>query len=209
MNAGLTEQPSLIRRIDASGIPLLVARLVLGGMFIYMGYNKLGHPIEFLKQIHMYEMLPESPPHLINATAIVLPWLEIIGGGLLILGVAIRAAALQLLVMLSVFTPAILMRGLAIHQETGTPFMEVAFDCGCGSGVVITWKKLVENAGLWLLALYALFSGTRRYTVAMLLERRRPDPAYCHFCGYRAKRMTAGVCDACAAAPTFATERAA
>jgi len=209
MNDALSLQPSLLRRTDASGIPLLLTRLLVGGMFIYMGVHKLGHPIEFLKQIRMYEMLPETPPYFLNATAIVLPWLEIICGTLLIVGWAIRGAALQMLVMLSVFTPAILLRALAIHEEKGTPFMDIAFDCGCGGGVVITWKKLLENAGLWLLAAYALFSGSRRFTLAMLLERRKPYPFYCHLCAYRTKQITAGLCPRCATPPEMPAERAA
>jgi putative oxidoreductase len=209
MTAALSTQPSLWRRADTTGIPLLLARLALGGVFIYMGVHKLGHPIEFLKQVHLYHMLPETPPYYLNATAIVLPWLEIFCGTLLIVGWAIRGASLQMLVMLSVFTPAILLRALAIHDEKGTPFMDIAFDCGCGSGVVITWKKLIENASLWLLALYALFSGSRRFTLAMLMERRKPYPFYCHLCAYRTKQITAGLCPRCATPPDVSADKAA
>ena len=197
---------SMWRRMDASGFPLLIVRFVLGGLFIYMGINKLGHPIEFLKQIHLYHMLPESPPYFLNTTAIVLPWIEVLCGVLLVVGLAVRAAALQVLVMLSVFTPAILLRALAIRHETGTAFMDIAFDCGCGSGVVITWIKLLENSGLWLLASYALVSGSRRFTLTMLLERRKANPSYCHLCAYRVKHAIVGLCARCATPPDVPTE---
>ncbi len=199
---------SIWRRLDASGFPLLFVRLVLGGLFIYMGVNKLDHPIEFLKQIHLYHMLPETPPYFLNTTAIVLPWIEILCGVLLVVGLAVRAAALQVLVMLSVFTPAILLRALAIRHETGTAFMDIAFDCGCGSGVVITWIKLLENTGLWLLAAYAVVSGSRRFTLTMLLERRKADPTYCHLCAYRVKNAIVGLCARCATPPDVPADQA-
>ncbi|MCH8854345.1 MAG: hypothetical protein IID41_17090, partial [Planctomycetes bacterium] len=38
------------------------------------------------------------------------------------------------------------------------PFMEVAFECGCGTGTDIIWKKLLENGGLILLSMFLVFS---------------------------------------------------
>jgi len=64
---------SLWRRLDESGIPLLIARLVVGGLFVWMGYKKVLEPVEFLKQIRMYQALPESPPYFLNLSAVVLP----------------------------------------------------------------------------------------------------------------------------------------
>ena len=160
---------SIVRRIDDSGVPLLLARLLIGGLFIYMGVQKIGHPGDFLKQIHLYEMLPERPPYFLNGTAIVLPWLEVLCGVVLILGVWLRGAALSVATMLLVFTPAIFLRAMAIHTAQGTPFMEIAFDCGCGGGPVIIWRKLLENTGLFLVALVALLSRSRRFCLGPLL----------------------------------------
>jgi len=197
------QRMSLWRRFDASGVPLLVARLVLGFLFIKMGWHKVQHPYEFLKLLRMYAILPENPPYFLNATTVLLPWLEIFCGAALILGVFIRGAALQMLIMLSVFTPVVFLRAWEIRAQTGVSFFTVAFDCGCGSGVVVIWKKLLENAGLWLLALYALISGSRRFTATLLFERRKPDPDYCHLCGYRVRHARAGLCDRCASPPEF------
>lgn len=192
---------SLLKKVDATGVPLLIARLLLGGSFMYLGYLKLGDPVEFLKQVRLYNILPESPPYLLNGTAILLPWLEVICGTLIVLGLFMRGAVVHLMLMLAVFIPALLSRGLQISAEAGIPFSQVAFDCGCGTGVVLTWKKLVENSVLLLLALYVLTSGSRRFSLTMLLERRKPFPAYCHLCGYRVKGATTGLCDSCATPP--------
>ncbi len=154
---------SIIRRLDESGVPLLVVRLVLGGLFIYMGLVKVGDPIDFLKLVHQYEMLPESAPVFLNTVAIVLPWLEIFTGAALILGVYLRGGAATMAIMFVAFTPAIFLRAMSIRAAEGTPFFEIAFDCGCGTGVVIIWKKLLTNGGLFLLSIYALFSRSQRF----------------------------------------------
>ncbi len=165
---------STLRRLDRSGLPLLIARVVLGGLFVYMGTSKVSHPIEFLKQIRLYHMMPEDPPHFLTLTAIVLPWIELLTGVALILGIWLRGAALLIAVMLAVFTPAIFLRAWAIHNQTGTPFLAIQFDCGCGAGVVVTWKKLLENTGLFFLALYAMISSSRRFCLSFLFARPVP-----------------------------------
>jgi len=196
-----TESP--FRRLDATGIPLLVARIVLGVLFLWMGSQKVGHPIEFLKQIHLYGMLPEEPAYFLNSTAIVLPWLEVFCGTALILGIWVRGAATMLAVMLAVFTPAIFLRALAIHQSEGTPFFDIAFDCGCGSGVVVIWRKLLANSSLFLVSLIGVFSRSRRFCLSMLFSRKKPVAAYCHLCGYAVDEATAGLCKECATPPVL------
>ncbi len=170
----MSDEHSIIRRIDESGVPLLLVRLLIGGLFIYMGVQKIGHPGDFLKQIHLYGLLPERPPYFLNGTAIVLPWLEVLCGAALILGVWLRGAALSVAAMLLVFTPAIFLRAMAIHAAKGTPFMEIAFDCGCGGGAVIIWQKLLQNTSLFLVTLLALLSRSRRFCLGPLLGRSRP-----------------------------------
>ncbi|MFQ5592313.1 MAG: DoxX family protein, partial [Phycisphaerae bacterium] len=194
---------SIIRRLDAGGVPLLAVRLLLGGLFVYTGWVKLGDPFAFLKQIHLYNALPESPAIFINSVAIVLPWLEIIAGVSLILGVYLRGAAATTAIMLAVFTPVILLRALAIRAAEGTPFMEIAFDCGCGTGEVVIWQKLSTNSGLFLLAVYALISRSRRFSVASLIGRRRGEPDRCGGCGKALSAGEHGLCGTCAGRSTI------
>ena len=170
----MQQSPSLLRRLDGTGVPLLLARLLIGGFFIYMGIVKIQDPVAFLKQVRLYEMLPESPPHLLNGTAILLPWLEVVCGLALVLGVYLRGAGTIIALMLVVFTPAIFLRAWGIHSTEGTPFLEIAFDCGCGTGAVIIWQKLLGNTGLLLGALVAVFSASRRFC---LPSGRRPSDA--------------------------------
>lgn len=169
----MASSESTIRRWDQTGIPLLLARLLLGGVFIFMGLSKLGGPIAFLQLIRQYQLVPESPAIYLNGMAIVLPWLEIICGLWLVLGSQIRGAAAVIGLMLLVFTPVVFVRAMAIHNSAGTPFFEIEFDCGCGAGNVIIWKKLLENIALFPVALVALFSRSRRFCLATWLTRGR------------------------------------
>ena len=163
---------SWLRRIDDTGVPLLLARVILAATFLYMGSKKIGEPFDFLKQVRLYQMLPETPPIYLNATAIVLPWLEIVAGVALLIGLRFRGAAAAIALMLLVFTPAILIRALHIQSEKGISFFEVVFDCGCGGGPVTIWIKLLDNVGLFVLALVVLFSRSRRFSLAAWFDRQ-------------------------------------
>lgn len=165
---------SLLSRIDRTGVPLALARLVLAVVFIGMGWSKAGDPVAFLKLLREYEALPDSTYVLQNTIAVTLPWIEIACGVALLLGVAIRGSALTLLGMLTVFTVLIAWRAWRIHQG-GTPFCDIAFDCGCGSGVVNVCAKLPENIGLWLLSWIPLLSRSRRFCLEDLFGRSAPQ----------------------------------
>ena len=93
-----------LRRIDATGVPLLAARAVLGGMFVWLGTNKIAEPINFLKLIREYGIVPEDMPVLLNGMAVALPWLEIWCGVLLLLGLAVRGVGSSMLLLLAVFS---------------------------------------------------------------------------------------------------------
>lgn len=97
-------------------------RLPLGAVFIYAAWEKILDPAFFAATIHNYRLLPTS---VIAPLAIALPWLEMVAGIMVTIGVWKRAAALILGVLLAAFMLAVgynLARGLD-------------FECGCfGSG---------------------------------------------------------------------------
>jgi uncharacterized membrane protein YphA (DoxX/SURF4 family) len=133
----------------------LIARGVLGAVFLYMGLHKASHPVEFLKMVHQYDVLSQPPG--LNLVASVLPWLEMFCGLLLVLGVAIRGTAVMLVMMLVPFTALVLLRALALHQAGDLPFCAIKFDCGCGAGEVFVCRKLAENLVLLALSIMLLF----------------------------------------------------
>ena len=202
----MSEQPGLLRRLDRTGVPLVLGRLILGVMFLSMGLAKTGvlktalakadlagsapvmflvdhglielsDPVDFLKLIREYEMVPENVPVLMNSLAAVLPWVEVLCGLLLIVGVAVRGSALLLVVMLIGFTAVLAVRALGIYHSQFIPFCDVKFDCGCGAGEVYICRKLPENIGLCLLAVVTLLSRSRRFCLwGNLIPARASTP---------------------------------
>lgn len=100
--------------------PWLTIRVqfVLAAFFAVAGFFKISDPPGFAHEIHNYALLPGAA---VNALALVLPWLEVVVGIALFLGIARRSAARVLGILLLVFIVA-----LSINLVRGRPV-----DCGC------------------------------------------------------------------------------
>lgn len=96
----------------------LAARWVLGVTFIYASYSKILAPAAFAKIIYGYDLFPAV---LINLTAIILPFVELLTGLALIVGGYPRPAALIVNAMLMVFIVSLSINLIRGHE----------FDCGC------------------------------------------------------------------------------
>ncbi len=109
-------------KIDKTPLALaaLAGRIVLGGVFIYASWDKLIDPAAFAQSIANYQILPMA---WVNATALFLPWLELICGLGLFTGLAVRGSALVVGALIIIFIGALahsIIRGIDIH-------------CGCFS----------------------------------------------------------------------------
>ena len=134
------------------GLFALCARMILGAVFIYASMDKIIHPEAFAKAVYNYQILPEA---LINLTAVILPWLELILGLFLIIGLFREGSACIAMVLMLIFLGAMifnLARGLDIH-------------CGCfststeGTGnVPMAWYLFRD--GLFLIPAFYLFYRT-------------------------------------------------
>ena len=93
-------------------------QLALGAIFIVAAIPKIVDPPSFAHMVYNYRILPSG---LINITALTMPWLEILTGLALILGVWVRPARWLITAMLVVFIIAI-----AINLARNN-----AIDCGC------------------------------------------------------------------------------
>ncbi len=158
----------------------VLARLGVGLTFAYLAVMKLRDPIEFLKQIHLYNLAPTEPALLVNLLAVALPWLELLCAAALVVGLGRQGAALLIALMLLLFTPVILHRALTLYgaPDASYPsFCAVSFDCGCGTGVVFVCRKLAENCALFVAALYLIFARSRWLSLAALGTRSGPASA--------------------------------
>jgi putative oxidoreductase len=123
---------------------LLAGRVVLGGIFVYAAYSKLhfggawhfhDYQFFFAMGINSYNMLPLS---VVQWMARILPWLELILGALVILGLGLRWASLGLTALLVVFMVALAraaMLGLQINcgcfgYDSPKPSTELLHDSG-------------------------------------------------------------------------------
>jgi len=123
---------------------VLVVRVVLGAIFVVAGASKVGHAAEFAQQIAAFRLLPQP---VIAPMALALPFLEILLGGYLIIGLFTRVAGWVATLLLLVFDGAIasaVLRGMTLN-------------CGCfgtHDSTVTTWAEVARDAVFVLLAVF-------------------------------------------------------
>ena len=93
-------------------------QLALGAIFIFAALPKIIDPPSFAHMIYNYRLLPAG---LINISSLVMPWVELLCGIALVLGVWRRAALTIITILLIVFIVAI-----SFNLGRGN-----AIDCGC------------------------------------------------------------------------------
>lgn len=100
--------------------PWLTVRfqILLGMVFVVAALPKIADPPGFARMVYAYKLFPDGSLFLI---AIFLPWLELLAGALLTLGLWVRATTAWLAVLLLGFVMA-----LSINLARRHPV-----DCGC------------------------------------------------------------------------------
>jgi len=93
-------------------------RLIVGGAFIYAAISKILVPCELAMDMYLFQI---APAYLLNIGAIILPYVELIFGTCLIIGIAPRGAAMGLSLILVLFIVL-----LSVNVIRG-----IDFECGC------------------------------------------------------------------------------
>ena len=164
----------------------VVARLVVGGVWVAAGWLKLGDPTESVRAVRAYDLLPEGAVPLVGHT---LPVLELVIGTCLLVGLLVRwtsVASAVILVAFVVGISAAWARGLSI-------------ECGCfgggggpaaGASDKYPWE-IARDIGLLLLSALLVWRPRTPYALDMVVlptVEDRPAVAEPQGSGRRAER---------------------
>jgi putative oxidoreductase len=128
----------LIKNILTSEYLSLIFRIYIGWIFIDASLSKILDPALFAENVANYRLIPYYG---LNLVAIVLPWMELVCGFYLILGIRTKAAASVIGGLLFLFTVFVIIN----------IFRGANMNCGCFDtvGEPIGWKKVATNM-TWL-----------------------------------------------------------
>lgn len=155
-----------MKRLIASPLLAVIFRWILGLIFIYASIHKITDPFAFSEAIYNYRILPDV---LINQLAICLPWLELIAGLSLIIGVWTKGGALIISFLSLSFAIALgsaLFRGLDIS-------------CGCfyssGTKLIAGWVTIAQDLGLLIIGIQVLFFDKAKYALTLRIKSHRQE----------------------------------
>ena len=113
---------------------IVTTRIILGAVFLWASFGKILEPGDFARSISNYHIVPYG---IENIIALILPWLELLIGVGLILGIMVDGSVQISAILLIMF---ILMIGQAMLRGFN-------IECGCGlkEGEMIGLNKILEN----------------------------------------------------------------
>lgn len=144
-------------------LAILVLRVAIGLVFVVAGIAKIGHATEFAAQIAGFRLLPQP---VIAPLALALPFLEVLLGGYLVVGLFTRASAWTAALLFALFDAAIasaVVRGMTVS-------------CGCfgpNDTTVTTWPEVARDAVLVVIAIVVAL----RAPGMLALDRRMDSPS--------------------------------
>ncbi|MEO6836594.1 MAG: MauE/DoxX family redox-associated membrane protein [Candidatus Tumulicola sp.] len=126
---------------------VFVIRIVVGGLLVVAGSLKIGHPVELAAAIAGFRLLA---PLAIGPLALALPYLEVLLGGYLIVGLFARVAAIVACAQFVVYAAAVASAVLR-HIPAG---------CGCfgpNDSAVADWPHVAFDLGLALASAFIAY----------------------------------------------------
>lgn len=135
----------MMGRLLRNGALIRICGVIMGLVFIVAALAKIGDVSAFAEQIHNFRMMPVWPENLVAMT---LPWIELLAGMSLLLGIRPRSGGVIATGLMAFFLVAVaiaMVRGLDI-------------ECGCfgtADATEVGLSKLAQNAVMLILAFIA------------------------------------------------------
>ena len=144
-----------------SSVVALIARVLLGVWFVYSGGVKIfGSGLDrFTRDVANYQLV-KPPWDAVAAYSV--PWLELIAGVCLMLGILRRGAILTLAGLVTVFSISV---GWAWHKG-----LDISCGCHGGDAPIQYWHKAAEFAGYYIVLGWLWWMEMRN--VAVITGRR-------------------------------------
>ena len=134
-----------IKKVFTSEYLALVLRIFVGYYFIYASMSKIPYPAQFAELLAAYRLFPFP---IINAMAVVVPWMELVAGLFIIIGLRNKASAIIIFLAYIAFNVAV---GLNVIVDS-------PITCGCYDtvGEPVSWLKVLKNT-IWMLFTIQVF----------------------------------------------------
>lgn len=156
-------------RVVESVLVALPLRAGLGGLFCLAAFKKLQDPQSFAEAIKGFRVVDHNQlGSLISTGAFVIPWVEMIAGALLILGLWSRASALAIGLALMAFIAGLLSVLARRIDASCSCFGDLNLFCSSTVG----WCQVIRNLVLMVPALYLIWRGGGVIALDHLTVRR-------------------------------------
>ncbi|HEX3670757.1 MAG TPA: MauE/DoxX family redox-associated membrane protein [Candidatus Cybelea sp.] len=128
---------------------VLIIRVLLGALLVVAGALKVGHPAELAASIAGFRLLP---PQIVGPLALALPYIEVMLGAYLILGLFTRAAATIAALQFFCYAGAV----------ASAVIRHIAASCGCfgpNDAAVADWPHVGFDLALAFASVFVAWAG--------------------------------------------------
>jgi len=147
----------------AMNAAVLVVRVVLGGLLLATGALKIGHPADLAAAIAGFRLLPDA---IVGPLALALPYIELLLGAYVLVGLFTRAAAIVACVQFVIYAAAI----------ASAVLRHIPANCGCFGPhdvAVADWPHVTFDLGLALLSAFVAYGAPGAFAI----DRRLRTPS--------------------------------
>ena len=145
---------------------VLTARVFLGAVFVIASIDKIADPAAFAQSISNYKIIAGASA---TVLATIVPWMELLAGLGMMMGILLRGSTLLAGTLLTIFTGCVI-SALLRHLD---------ISCGCFTqdpgAATIGWYKVLENAVLIAVSVFLYYSRSTRFSIEQYLQTARRD----------------------------------